>query len=96
MVVLGVHDMTGFQLLKLSDLRSLTVNAKQRTTPDVQVHRSVKTGSGGVHFVKFGLADKAIIAAGPGLNGGIGIWRLKTLVDGSDVRRWKDLYCRSV
>lgn len=60
------------------------LSAKQRTTPDISTARDVQIGPGGLTFLKFAMADKYIIAAGPALQGGIGIWRLRSLVDGSN------------
>lgn len=76
----------GFAIFTLSALRRAYTSAKQRTQATAEPLRTVSIGDGGLWFVKIGLADKVVIASGPALQGGIGVWRLKSLVDGTSVR----------
>ena len=75
----------GFAVFTLSTLRQAYATSKQRTQAAVEPLRTVTIGDGGLSFLKIGLADKVVIANGPALQGGIGVWRLKTLVDGTSV-----------
>lgn len=85
----------GFAVFTLSALRQAYTSAKQRTQAAVEPLRSVTIGDGGISFLKIGLADKVVIASGPALEGGIGVWRLKSLVDGSSVRALSNVLCNS-
>lgn len=76
----------GFAVYTLAALRQAYTSAKQRTQAVAEPLRTVAVGSGGLSFIKIGLADKVVIASGPALQGGIGVWRLKSLVDGTSVR----------
>lgn len=75
----------GFAVFMLATLRQAYKNAKQRTQALAEPLRSVVIGDGGLSFVKIGLRDKVVVASGPSLQGGIGVWRLKSLVDGISV-----------
>lgn len=75
----------GFAVYTLSALRQAYTSAKQRTQAAVEPLRSVAVGEGGLTFLKIAFADKVVIASGPALQGGIGVWRLKSLVDGTSV-----------
>lgn len=76
----------GFAVFALSALRQAYTTAKQRTQAVTEPLRTVVIGDGGLTFLKIGLADKVVIASGPALQGGVGVWRLKSLVDGTSVR----------
>lgn len=77
---------SGFSLFKLADLHSAYISAKQRTTPDVAPVRTVQVGSGGgLTFLKLANADRHIVATGPSTQGGVGVWRLKDIGEGTSV-----------
>ncbi|KAL8291693.1 hypothetical protein RQP46_001951 [Phenoliferia psychrophenolica] len=70
----------GFSLYALASIRSLVASSEQHSQPELRPVLQVPTPAR-VDFVRFAMGDKIVLA---GMRDGtVGVWRLKSLVEGS-------------